>query len=95
MSDKTAVARKFLISGRVQGVGYRFYAKRLAEELGVSGWVKNLADGRVEARATGDPEVIDELLAGLRQGPVGARVDQIEVSELQVESAGAGFDIKF
>lgn len=95
MSDKTLVTSRFLITGRVQGVGYRFFAKQLAEELGVTGWVRNLTDGRVEAQASGAPEALDKLQQGLEQGPVGARVDDIEIGDLPRSSIRSGFDIRF
>ena len=68
-----------VVRGRVQGVGYRFYVLRLASGLGLDGWVSNEADGSVRVRAEGLPDVLDEFLLGLRVGPSGARVDDVEV----------------
>jgi len=67
------------ISGRVQGIWYRASTRETAESLGLSGWVRNLVDGRVEAVAEGDAKAVEQLLAWCRKGPPGARVDEIEV----------------
>ena len=87
------VARRYLISGRVQGVGYRYFAQRVASEIGVTGWASNLPDGRVEAHANGTKKQLDEFEARLRQGPRSADVETFEVSETAV-SGTAGFDIR-
>ncbi|MDR1278716.1 MAG: acylphosphatase, partial [Treponema sp.] len=67
-----------LVSGRVQGVGFRYSCYHEARRLGLSGWVRNRADGAVEVWAEGSRENIDLLLSWLRQGPPGARVDQVQ-----------------
>lgn len=67
----------FLIRGRVQGVGFRWFVQREATELELRGWVRNTEDGDVEILATGDPEDLDELRSSLRRGPRGARVDNV------------------
>ncbi len=76
---------RLLISGRVQGVWFRESMKRRADDLGVTGWVRNLADGRVEAVVCGSTERIDALLVWAHKGPPLARVDQVE--RLSVEDA--------
>jgi acylphosphatase len=68
-----------VVSGRVQGVGFRASAQQVAQRLGLAGWVRNLADGRVELEAEGPPVVLDQLLAWLRKGPSLSRVDGVEV----------------
>jgi acylphosphatase len=68
-----------LVSGNVQGVGYRAFAQRKAQELGLSGYAENLRDGRVEVVAEGPREDLEQFLRFLRQGPRLARVDQVEV----------------
>lgn len=75
------VARKYLISGRVQGVGYRYFTQRVARELRLSGWVRNLADGRVEAYATGTPARLARFESELRVGPPMADVRGVEIQE--------------
>lgn len=76
--------QRILVSGRVQGVGFRFATVRVAERLGLRGWVRNTADGRVEIVAEGDPESVRQLASWCRSGPPGARVT--EVSETEVAS---------
>lgn len=73
-------ARHLLIEGRVQGVGYRDWLVREATRLGVSGWVRNREDGRVEAVVAGDEPALQALLTACRRGPRLARVDHIEES---------------
>ncbi len=67
----------FLIQGRVQGVGFRWFVHREASELHLSGWVRNTEDGDVEVVAAGAPDDLAELRSSLRHGPRGARVDRI------------------
>ena len=67
----------FLIRGRVQGVGFRWFVHREASELNLRGWVRNTEDGHVEVVAAGPPEDMEELRASLRRGPRGSRVDGI------------------
>lgn len=71
---------RLIVSGRVQGVGYRQQAVVEAERLGVTGWVRNLPDGRVEALAEGEKEAVEALLAWCRHGPKLARVDELKAS---------------
>ena len=73
------VAQRYLIRGRVQGVGFRFFAEDVAHREGVNGFVRNLGDGRVEALVEGDREAVDRFEMAIRQGPRGARVDEVEV----------------
>jgi acylphosphatase len=88
------VARRFLISGRVQGVGFRFFVEARAAIEGVHGWVRNLADGRVEALVEGEQASVDRIEAALWRGPSGAVVDEV-VSEAAVPSERAtGFSIR-
>ena len=80
------VARRFLISGDVQGVGYRFFAQRAAARHQVVGYVKNLADGRVEAFAEGSPIQVEYFKHDLATGPRFGRVDHVE--ELHLDPTG-------
>ncbi len=72
------IARKFIISGFVQGVGFRFFAQRSAARHQVLGYVRNLADGRVEAFAQGDEQVVKAFMEDMNAGPYYARVEDIE-----------------
>jgi acylphosphatase len=69
-----------IIQGRVQGVSFRYYTQRRADELGVVGWVRNLPDGSVEVTAEGTTEQLEQLLAFLHQGPDAARVTGVDVA---------------
>ena len=69
--------QRVLVSGRVQQVGYRDYMVREAKKLGVTGWVRNLSDGRVEMLADGDQAALDAFLAVCREGPRLARVEDV------------------
>jgi acylphosphatase len=77
MVDSPPLAFYALISGRVQGVGFRYSCCHEARRLGLSGWVRNTINGDVEVWAEGSREKLDALLAWLRQGPPGARVDAV------------------
>ena len=68
------IARRYLISGRVQGVGFRYFVERMGRECGVAGWVRNLIDGQVEIHATGEIEQIERFEALIRRGPTHADV---------------------
>jgi acylphosphatase len=81
------MARLYAISGRVQGVGYRYFAQNAAQQLKVSGWVRNLAEGGVEVYAAGTPAQLDEFEGWLRKGPRFADVRSVGVSEAAVEDA--------
>jgi len=75
------VCRHVLVSGRVQGVGFRWHARAKAEELGLAGWVRNLPDGRVEALVEGEAPAVEAMLAWLARGPSAARVTGVQVVE--------------
>ena len=75
------VARRLIISGRVQGVGFRWFTNEAAQREGVTGWVRNLPDGRVEAFVEGEAEAVQRVEAAIRRGPGSARVDDIFVDE--------------
>jgi acylphosphatase len=83
------VARRFRLMGRVQGVGFRYFAQSAAHAEGLSGWVQNQPDGSVEVVAEGDRESVVRFEAKLRRGPAGARVDEVRVDE-DVPSGRAG-----
>lgn len=75
------VRRHVVVRGLVQGVFFRDTIRRHAEQRGVAGWVRNNRDGSVEAVLEGEPEAVESLLALCHEGPRGARVDRVEVSE--------------
>jgi acylphosphatase len=77
-------ARRFLVSGKVQGVGYRYFAMNAAEQLGVAGYAKNLADGRVEVYAIGTIPQLGQFARELQRGPRFAAVDVISESEAEI-----------
>ena len=86
-------AYRYLVSGRVQGVGYRYFAMRAAQALGVTGFVRNLADGRVEAVGEGPEEVLAEFESKLRQGPAFAAVESVERSSVE-RRGDRGFQVR-
>jgi acylphosphatase len=88
------VARRFLISGRVQGVGFRYFIEARARAEGAHGWVRNLADGRVEVLVEGDEETVDRIEAAARRGPGGAHVDDVEVEVTAPSGRATGFSIR-
>jgi acylphosphatase len=88
------VARRFLIGGRVQGVGFRVFVEARAAVEGVHGYVRNTEDGRVEAMVEGDEEAVDRVELALRRGPAGARVDTVTVEEVEPMRRAIGFSIR-
>jgi acylphosphatase len=82
------IARRVTVAGRVQGVGFRFFAERAARELGVTGWVRNLPNGKVESLAEGEEDAVRRYLERLREGPRLGRVTEVLVEEVVI----GGFD---
>jgi len=87
-------AKKFVICGRVQGVGYRYFAEHWAEQLGIAGYVKNLWDGTVEAYAIGDAAALEEFKLRLAEGPRSARVIGVSESDEVVDGRYIRFMIE-
>ncbi|MDQ3071038.1 MAG: acylphosphatase [Acidobacteriota bacterium] len=85
-------ARRFAVRGRVQGVGFRFFVSERAAFEGLAGWVRNTDDGGVEAEVEGDREAVDRFERLVRQGPAGARVDGVDVTDVTPEGR-RGFSI--
>lgn len=83
-----------IISGQVQGVGFRDFAQRRAQSLGVTGWVRNRSDGTVEIRVEGEAAQIDKLLDALSDGPPSARVEEVEVEEVEPTGEFEGFSVR-
>jgi len=88
------VARRMVISGRVQGVGFRYFARNAAVREGVTGWVQNLADGRVEAYVEGEAESVERVERALRSGPPRARVEHVAVTSEDAAGPMKGFNIR-
>ncbi|HEY6157785.1 MAG TPA: acylphosphatase [Gemmatimonadales bacterium] len=79
------VALRFLVYGRVQGVGFRWFVLREAERRGLRGFARNLRDGSVEVIAAGTPQALEELAHALQQGPAHAQVERVERSDVPHE----------
>ena len=77
------VGKKLYISGKVQGVSFRFYAHEQASSLGISGWVRNLTDGRVEMILAGDPLAVETMIKWAHKGPPTAEVVSVEVVDFK------------
>lgn len=82
------------VVGRVQGVGYRVFAARTAQALGLDGWVANTADGSVRCVAEGSRDRLDAWLAELRRGPATARIDDVVVSRPPATGGLRGFEVR-
>ncbi|HEV2733054.1 MAG TPA: acylphosphatase [Terriglobales bacterium] len=94
-TEKTAaLAHRYVVRGRVQGVGFRWFVEREAHILGISGWVRNNSDGSVEVLAQGTREQLLGLRSRLRQGPRAARVDDVEEFEAKPVSGLNTFSIE-
>ena len=91
MESEMSVCKLCLVSGRVQGVFYRASTVRLATELGVTGYAKNLPDGRVEVLVCGERQAVDTLVEWLWKGPSAARVENVEVREADIAEAPTSF----
>lgn len=89
------VRARILISGRVQGVAFRWETQRTAQRIGVSGWVRNLVDGRVEAVAEGSSRKVNALVDWCRTGPPAARVDTVDIQWEDYQGVFEGFEITF
>jgi acylphosphatase len=87
--------RVLRIHGKVQGVGYRFFATRVARRLGLKGHIQNLRDGTVEAMVEGESAAIDEWIEELREGPRFAEVSRIDQEKRDYRGTFGDFDVKF
>jgi acylphosphatase len=85
------IARRVVIRGHVQGVGFRFALVDSARDIGVAGWVRNRFDGSVEALVQGEPRETERVIDWCRRGPPGARVSDVEVNEVPVDAALTAF----
>ena len=88
------IQKSLLLSGRVQGVGFRYFTRQNAENLNINGWVRNRRDGKVEAVLQGSPENVEEMIARMKQGPSSARVDDVEIREAPADEEFTGFKVR-
>ena len=88
------VARRYIVTGRVQGVGFRWFTHDAAAREGIHGWVRNLADGSVEVIAEGEAESMDRFEAAVRRGPGGARVAGVQTEDHAPAGRVTGFEIR-
>jgi len=93
-AEKPTEAKRYLVRGRVQGVGFRWFVEREAAMLGIAGWVRNNHDGSVEVLAQGTRDQLLGLHSRLREGPRAARVDAVEVSDAQPVNGLSSFRIE-
>jgi acylphosphatase len=85
---------RFVVVGRVQGVGFRASTQQAARQFGLVGFVQNRADGAVEGQAEGDERAVAGFVEWLRQGPPWSRVDRVDVEDLAVVAAEQAFDVR-
>ena len=85
---------KLVVSGRVQGVYFRMFTQKKAKQLSIKGCVRNLPDGRVEIIAEADSDSIEKLIQWSHKGPITARVDQVDLFELEIDEAFTSFEIR-
>jgi len=88
------IARRYLITGRVQGVGCRYFTQRVAVQHGIGGWVRNTPDGRVEVEAEGDADAMHQFERQISTGPAGAHVDHVSTTEVAGGPVHSGFSIR-
>ena len=88
------LARRFVITGRVQGVGFRYFTQDAARRDGLHGFVRNNDDGSVEAVVEGEVEALERFERAIRRGPSRARVEHVTIDEVEPGPAGSGFEIR-
>jgi acylphosphatase len=88
------VGRRYLISGRVQGVGFRFFTEAAATREGLQGWVRNLPDGRVDITVEGESDAVERFERDVRHGPPAARVTDVDVEVIAPTLRAFGFIIE-
>jgi acylphosphatase len=93
-TEKPIEAKRFIVRGRVQGVGFRWFVEREAHMLGIAGWVRNNHDGSVEVSAQGTRDQLTGLHSRLREGPRAARVDAIDVTDARPTEGVSSFRIE-
>lgn len=88
------LARSYILSGRVQGVGFRFFTHRAAAVEGLHGWVRNRADGCVEIHAEGEASALERFERQIRHGPPSARVEHVDVTDVGATGSDTGFTVR-
>ena len=88
------MTRRYIITGRVQGVGFRWYVEKEAHAIGIGGWVRNTEDGAVEVLASGSADQLARLLKAMQQGPRASRVDEVQEFEAEQQPAETSFRIE-
>ena len=88
------MTRRYIVSGRVQGVGFRWFVEREARAIGVGGWVRNTDSGTVEVLASGSDDQLSRLRKALEQGPRAARVDEVQEFEESQKASQTSFRIE-
>jgi acylphosphatase len=88
------VCKKLFLSGRVQGVSFRFYSHEKANQLGLTGWVRNLEDGRVELLVAGESDSVETMIKWAHKGPPGAHVENVEISTVKEQIPKEPFYIR-
>ena len=86
-----ALQARLIVTGRVQGVGYRDWAIDMGRRLGLAGWVRNRSDGSVEALIVGEESAVGEMIAACRRGPTMARVDAVDIEPVDLDILPEGF----
>ncbi|MFZ2330225.1 MAG: acylphosphatase [Atribacterota bacterium] len=94
IKENDRVCAHILVSGRVQGVAFRYYARNMAYQLGVGGWIKNLANGQVELVVDGSKNSVNEMIEWCKQGPRMAQVENVEVDWLPCSVEYSHFQVK-
>ena len=87
------IGRRFIVKGRVQRVGFRYFVENAAQREGIQGYVRNQHDGSVEVVAEGDADAMQRFEMAVRQGPPGARVEQVDTLQVEPASQFAGFRV--
>ena len=88
-------ALHLVISGRVQGVWFRASTREVALRLGILGWVRNMPDGSVETHIQGEDDAVEQMLDWCRQGPLGARVDCVDITDALIQMEYRSFSIRY
>ena len=94
MAKAKKLSLRALVRGRVQGVGFRWFAQEQARRLGLSGWVRNISEGGVEVEAAGERKHLEEFLEALGRGPSSSHVEAVETEWLVLNGLGKGFEIR-